>query len=157
MTKFTRFSNWLEQVPEEIRSDLLWRMEVYRLALFAADLAWLDLASLRRVQGTRDLSDQLYRAVCSISANIAEGFSRGSGKDRVRFYEYALGSARESRDWYFKCRHVLEPDVSAHRIGLHTSITKQLLSVIPGQRSIHLRESPAEYNTDMEEIAVAES
>jgi four helix bundle protein len=50
------------------------------------------------------LSDQLYEAVGSVSANLAEGYSRGTGKDRARFYEYALGSARESRDWYFKAR-----------------------------------------------------
>ncbi|MFQ5594528.1 MAG: four helix bundle protein, partial [Anaerolineae bacterium] len=51
---------------------------------------------------TLGLSDQLYRALVSISSNIAEGYSRGTGKGRAQFYEYALGSARESRDWYFK-------------------------------------------------------
>ncbi len=47
-------------------------------------------------------ADSLWKmTVGSIRANIAEGYSRGTGKDRARFYEYALGSARESRDWYF--------------------------------------------------------
>ncbi|MBC7896698.1 MAG: four helix bundle protein, partial [Cytophagaceae bacterium] len=43
---------------------------------------------------------QLLRAVDSISANIAEGYSRFSGRERARFYEIALGSAREAREWY---------------------------------------------------------
>mgnify|MGYP003383736535 CR=1 FL=1 len=148
MTNFTRDSEWLEQVPAEIQQDTLWAMQVYRDSLFDADLAWRDLGLLSNSSGTRDLSDQLYRAVCSESANIAEGFSRGSGKDRVRFYEYALGSARESRDWYFKCRVVLGPTISPHRIKLHTNIIKQLLAIIPGQRSFTLKENPAVYEVD---------
>ena len=50
---------------------------------------------------TIGLADQLYRSLGSIGANLAEGYSRGTGKDRAHFYEYALGSARESRDWYY--------------------------------------------------------
>jgi len=49
----------------------------------------------------------LYRAVGSIKANIAEGYSHRSGKDQARFYEYSLGSARESRGWYYDARHIL--------------------------------------------------
>jgi len=41
---------------------------------------------------TLGLSDQLYRSLGSISANLAEGYSRGTGKDRAHFYEYALSS-----------------------------------------------------------------
>ena len=32
------FSEWMETVPQELKGDPLWRMEVYRLGLFAADL-----------------------------------------------------------------------------------------------------------------------
>ncbi|MFQ6040547.1 MAG: four helix bundle protein [Candidatus Poribacteria bacterium] len=60
-----------------------------------------------RDKRTLGLSDQLYRALGAIGSDIAEGFSRKSGKDKARFYEYGLGSARESRDWYYKGRHVL--------------------------------------------------
>lgn len=41
------------------------------------------------------LVSQLRRAVVSITSNIAEGFSRGSYKDKIRFYEIALGSTTE--------------------------------------------------------------
>lgn len=41
------------------------------------------------------LIPQLRRAVVSITSNIAEGFSRGTYKDKIRFYEMALGSTTE--------------------------------------------------------------
>ena len=93
------YENWLQGVPMEITGDSLWKMEAYRLALFAADLGWHDVTRLTGDRRTLDLAGQLYRALGSIEANISEGYSRGSGRDRARFYEYALGSARESRGW----------------------------------------------------------
>jgi len=92
------FESWKEQVPADIQDDPLWGMRVYQLSLFASDVSWRDAGTLREEERTQPVADQLYRAVGSIGANIAEGYSRGTGKDRARFYEYALGSARESRD-----------------------------------------------------------
>ena len=96
------YKEWEGTVPGEITGDPLWRVQAYRLALFAADIGWEDLSRLRKDRQARPLCDQLCRSLGSISANIAEGYSRGTGRDRARFYEYALGSARESRDWYYK-------------------------------------------------------
>jgi four helix bundle protein len=103
------YNEWEEKIPEEIRADLLWKITAYRLALFLTDMGWRDVTRLMQDKRTIALADQLYDSLGSVSANIAEGYSRGSGtgKDRARFYEYALGSARESRDWYFKSRHLL--------------------------------------------------
>ena len=70
------------------------------------------------------LPDQVVRAAGSISANIAEGWSRGTAKDRARFYEYALGSSRETRDWYYKGRRVLNKEVVNHRIELSTRLVR---------------------------------
>src|ERR1043165_8172531 len=109
------FEEWVETVPREIRDDAVWSVEVYRLALFAGDLAWHDATKLLGDKGTISMADQLHRAAGAISAEICEGYSRRSGKDQARFYEYALGSARESRDWYFKSRRVLGPGVTSHR------------------------------------------
>ena len=41
------------------------------------------------------LTNQLRRAVVSITSNIAEGFSRQSYKEKVRFYFMSLGSLTE--------------------------------------------------------------
>src|SRR5512135_3058639 len=110
------YSEWEQTLTADITNDSLWKMEAYRLSLFLSDLAWPDVKKLVQERSMLSLSDQLYRAVGSIGANMAEGYSRSSGKDRVRFYEYSLGSARESRDWYFKGRHALGETVALHRI-----------------------------------------
>lgn len=41
------------------------------------------------------LTNQIRRAVVSITSNIAEGFSRNSYKEKVQFYSVALGSITE--------------------------------------------------------------
>jgi four helix bundle protein len=94
------------------------------------------------------LADQLYRAIGSVSANLAEGYSRSTGKDRALFYQYALGSARESRDWYFKARFVVGDETCTHRVQVITEILRLLLTMIPQQRGHTLREDPAYYETN---------
>lgn len=144
------FAAWEEAVPAAIRGDALWRMTVYRLALYLGDAAWADVSTLHRDGRTRRIADQLYRAVGSISANVAEGYSRGSGKDRARFYEYALGSAREARDWYYKARHKLGDDLVADRLNLLAEICRQLIGTIRNQPGRLLREPGVPYSTDGE-------
>ena len=141
------YPEWQTTVPEEIKADSLWKMTAYRLALFLSDLCWRDVTKLFRDKRTLELSDQLYRSTGSVSANLAEGYSRGTGRDRARFYEYALGSARESRDWYFKGRFVLGPKVSNHRIKLLSEIIRLLLTMVPQQRGSRVAEAPAPYVT----------
>ncbi len=140
------FEEWAAAVPKEITGDSLWKMEAYRLALFAADLSWQDAMKLMQDRRTLGLSDQLYRAIGSISANLAEGYSRGTGKDRARFYEYALGSAREGRDWYSKGRHILGEEITSHHLRLLTQIIRLLLTMVPQQRRHSLREASVPYS-----------
>ncbi len=146
------FDEWLTTIPETIADDPLWKMKVYRLALFLGDLAWHDVGKLVARRGTINLADQLFRAVGSVGANIAEGYSRQSGKDRTRFYEYALGSARESRHWYYVGRHVLSEQVTEHRINLLAEISRLLLTMIPLERTRNLAEEPASYEVIPSEI-----
>jgi four helix bundle protein len=139
------YEEWEATVPKAIAGDALWRVQAYRLALFAADVGWEDVNRLAKDRRTRALADQLYRSLGSIGANIAEGYSRGSGRDRARFYEYALGSARESRDWYYKARHVLDDSVVDHRLFLQTQVIRLLLKMVPDQRQRTLREETVDY------------
>ena len=141
------YEEWLTAVPEEFTGDPLWRMEVYRLALFAADLAWHDVCKLGQDKRTIEVADQLFRAVGSVHANISEGYSRQSGKDQARFYEYALGSDREARGWYWQGSYVLTEEVAVHRITLLTRIARLLLTMIPSERGYKLHEEPAPYYT----------
>ena len=144
-TLSARYKTWLQTVPATIVEDMLWRVRAYRLSLFVAELAWEDATILQRDHRTLGSSDQLMRAVGSIGANIAEGYGRSSGKDRARFYEYSLGSARESRDWYYKARHVLSDAVTAERLEIIEGITRLLLVMVPDQRSKAVHEDQEPY------------
>ena len=78
---------------------------------------------------------QLRRSAISIPANIAEGYSRFSGKDRARFYELALGSAREAREWYARLSGPLGAHAVAQRTDLLNHIIRILTYAIPEERS----------------------
>jgi len=144
--------NWLKSVPVAITGDSLWKMEACRLALFMADVGWRDVTKLVRDPRTRELSDQLFRSLGSIGANLSEGYSRGTGRDRARFYEYALGSAREARGWYFSGRHVLTEIVGEHRMNLLTQIIRLILAMVPDQRGSVLREENVPYRASSAEL-----
>ncbi len=133
------FEEWQSSVPDHITKDTLWKVEAYRLALFAADLVMLDAPKLMKDRRTWSHSDQLFRSASAISSDIAEGYSRPTGKDRARFYEFALGSARESRDWYYKAHSSLRSTVADHRVDLHTQIIRLLIRMIDGERTANRR------------------
>ena len=141
------YQEWLTTVAPEITQDPLWKLEVYRLGLFVAEIGWDDVVLLNKNSLTRDAADQILRSLNSISANIAEGYSRSTGKDRARYFEYALGEAREAQDRYFKVRRVLKNEVVLHRIKLLTQIVKMLNALVPTQRQQGLREEKGIYIT----------
>ncbi len=147
---FSTYAEWVQGVPKGIRDDSLWKVKAYRFALYMGDAAWEDVQVLRGQRHLLSLADQLYRAVGSIGANIAEGYSRASGRDRAKFYEYALGSAREARDWYYKSRHILGSDIFEHRMNVLNHIIRLLITMIPQQRGgrYEIREPQAEYEVD---------
>jgi len=140
-----KYAEWQDTVFAEIKNDPIWKLEVYRLALFAGDMGWHDVLTLSKNKLMYSVADQLHRSLGSISANLTEGYSRSKGLDRARFIEISLGSARESRDWYYKSRHVLRSEVITHRIGLTTHIIAMLTPMIPHQRKNAIREEQAEY------------
>jgi len=142
-----KYDEWEKTVPSMLSDDPLWKMKVYRYSLFLADISWHDVSKLVKDARTKSLSDQLYRAMGSVSANLEEGYSKKSGKDRARFYEYSLGSAREARGWYYRSRHVLEEEVTTHRMTLLTEVIKMLLKIVPGERSMKVCEEESEYKT----------
>jgi four helix bundle protein len=139
------YQEWVKSVPETIAKDLLWKMEVYRLGLFIADIGWVDIGKLHKDRRTWDMASQLYRALGSIGANISEGYSRSSGRDRARFYEYALGSARESRTWYYEGRHLLGEKVTEHRLVFLSQIIRLLLTILPKDRLLTLHDDSPPY------------
>ena len=97
--------------------------------------SWFYITPSQRIQ-RRSCS-----AVVSIAANLAEGYSRSSGKDRARLFEYALGSARESTVWYEAVARVLPAGTLAARSEKLEEIKRILLAVIPRERSRLIRPS----------------
>jgi four helix bundle protein len=108
-------------------------LEVYRQALFLSELAWEDCSTLMRHPLGRPLAWQLLRSAGSVAANMEEGYGRGFGKEYGRFLRISLGSARETRGWYYRSRHVLRPEVVSHRLNLLQAIIGKLVVVAKQQ------------------------
>ncbi len=126
MTTFD-YEEWLAQVPESIKQDPLWNFKVYPKALLLSDLVWKDTDQMIKDPRGKAIARQLVRSVGSICANIEEGHGRGFGKDNAYFQRIALGSARESRGWYYRGRRFLAPQVSEHRTQLLDEIIAALV------------------------------
>jgi four helix bundle protein len=107
----------------------------YRLALYALEVGWEDARIIDRARITRPIGSQLYRALGSIAANIAEGYSRSSGPDRARHFEYGLGSTRESLTWYLAATPVLGRNLFELRNVTLSQIRRLLLASIPTERT----------------------
>ena len=121
-------------VSVETSHDPLGRMRVYQLATALIPDTFVDAKALQAEPITAEIAGQLYAAVCSIEAQISEGYSRSSGKDRARIFEYALGSVRESMSWYRSSRAVLgDPTVEDRRDRLE-EMRRLLLAIIPRER-----------------------
>lgn len=128
------YEEWEAQVPDSIKNDPLWNFEVYPKALLLADLAWEDCGKIIKQPLGRSIADQLIRSSGSISANNEEGFGRGFGKDYARFLKYAVGSARESRGWYYRGRRLFDSKILEHRYGLLDEIIALLVTHINKQK-----------------------
>jgi hypothetical protein len=89
------YSEWLGTVPPEITNDPIWKLEVYRLALFADDIGWPDVLALSKNNLMWSVADQLHSALGSISANLTEGYSRSKGLERSHFRIFTWLSTRE--------------------------------------------------------------
>jgi four helix bundle protein len=75
--------------------------------------------------------------VGSICANIEEGHGRGFGRDNAYFQRVALGSARESRGWYYRGRRFLESEVFDHRVKILDEVIGGLVLSSGQQRRYH--------------------
>ena len=117
-------------------------IQAYQIARRIADLSWDDTDVMMRDPRLRDVSPQLYRAVTSIAANIAEGYARRSRADRIRYYEYALGSVQESIAWYESARRALTREVLESRSADLVSIRRLLLTMIRTERQAKSRNAP---------------
>ena len=130
-----RYEEWLAQVPERLKQDPIWKFDAYPKALLLFDLVWEDSEKLIRDTRGREIARQLVRSAGSVSANIDEGFGRGIDRgEYVQFLRYALGSARETRSWYYKSCHLLAEQVVQHRMDLCSEIIALLVTTIKNRK-----------------------
>ncbi|MBN1955390.1 MAG: four helix bundle protein [Anaerolineae bacterium] len=135
------YDEWEQQVPQDMKGDPLWQVEVYRLGLFIADLGWHDVTKLINDKRTRGFATLLSRALGNISAHIAASYSSRMREERARLYDMALSAIREARDWYYKGRHVLGEAVTWHRVTLLTQMIHLLQAGVRGPQSAVNRET----------------
>ncbi|MBA3758780.1 four helix bundle protein [Candidatus Saccharibacteria bacterium] len=75
------------------------------------------------------LTNQIRRSASSVSANIAEGFGRGTNKDKSHFYRIALGSLFETKNFIYLCSRLgYTDDITTDKTvkdidGIHKQIT----------------------------------
>ncbi|HEX2781802.1 MAG TPA: four helix bundle protein, partial [Gemmatimonadaceae bacterium] len=90
------YEEWERTVPVEMKGEPAWRVQAFRLASFLSECADWDTDDAVGDPRYVEPAAQLCSAAGSIAANLSEGYARLSSGDRIRFYEYALGSAAES-------------------------------------------------------------
>lgn len=74
------------------------------------------------------LTQQVRRAALSVSSNIAEGFSRGTYKEKIRFYEMAVGSLTEVQNQILFARDIgLLQEDSFNQLATQTIRTGKIL------------------------------
>lgn len=128
------FEAYESSPPNSYAGDPIWRTRMFRMATYLGGRCAGDMAQL----GTRVslfVASQFTRAVGSVSANIAEGYSRGPTGDRIRFYTYALGSVREALTWIDALGDAPWPPRAEYR-DLLVQIRRQLLAAIKSMRPL---------------------
>jgi four helix bundle protein len=119
--------------------DPLERMAAHRHARALMKLSWPDAEAAQQNPIMTEVVAQFYESVGSIAANIAEGYSKSSGPDRARSFEYALGSARETVEWYYAMMPVLGEKVVKTRLEILGHILRLLIAIIPPERARRIR------------------
>lgn len=128
------YEEWEKSVHARVKSEPVWSFFGYRKALFLYDLMWKDCEKLLEDRRGRANVDQLICSTGSISANMEEGYGRGYGKEYVYFLRVSVGSARETKGWYWRNRNVLSEAVIDHRLALLDEIISLIVTEINRQK-----------------------
>jgi len=73
---------------------------------------------------TFGLTSQMRRCAVSITSNIAEGFSRGSYKEKAQFYSIALGSVTELQN-----QSIIAKDIGYITTDIIEELNTQMITV----------------------------
>ncbi len=126
------FADWEKMASVRNAGDPLWAVQAYRISLYAIACHLGDRSTRANFAKAASIG-QLTRALGSIAANIAEGYSRSTPADRARFYGYALGSTREAIAWYDTLRFELRDHADVRQDTL-IRIRRLLLATLKRMR-----------------------
>ena len=125
---------WVVTAPAAIRESPMWKVRVYQIGTYVARLAAQDAAALETHPRFAGTVSQLVKSAGSVSATVAEGYSRQSRRERIKYYEYALGSAREATTWYSNAGDSLPAEQVDERLTLLARACQLLLRMIQNER-----------------------
>jgi four helix bundle protein len=125
---------WERTRSRAITSDTIWKLDVYRAALFLIHCAREDIRSIPSLRPADELADQLLTAAASVSAHIGESYGRWGAADQLKFLGYALGSLRECVSWYEGSRDRLASAIVDEREALIARTRALLLGYIRSLR-----------------------
>ncbi|HQE92818.1 MAG TPA: four helix bundle protein [Anaerolineae bacterium] len=128
------YAEWEKNVHARIKKESIWQFFGYRKALFAYELVWQDCDILNLDMRGKAVAQQLIRSAGSMSANLEEGHGRGYGKQRDWFLKVAIGSARESKGWYWRAEHLLPKDILEQRLALLDEVLALLVTELQRQQ-----------------------
>ncbi len=94
------------------------------------DLTWNDTEIIQQDYRGKEIAKQMIRSIGSISANIEEGYGRGSNKEYPQFLKIARGSATESKGWYSRSKFLLDQTLINGRIKILDEIIAILTKTI---------------------------
>jgi four helix bundle protein len=140
MEREVSLEEWVETIPDSLRSDPLWKSDYYRLAMYLYDLVWLDCESLNRDNRGQKLMGQLLRSAASICANMEEAYGRGVGTpDYIRVMRISSGETRETKGHYLRFRHILSTEIIDKRLKIIDQVIVKLVSTLSTHRKKLLR------------------
>ncbi len=100
---------------------------------------WEDCEKLTHDLRGKAIAQQIIRSAGSICANIEEGYGRGIGSQSyLCFLRISIGSARETKGWYFRTRRLLSTEVLEHRL----SLLDEIISLIATEIGRHNKHKP---------------
>ncbi len=120
------YQEWLLTVDKMVTRWSMWRLEVYRLSMYLAELAFLDLNRIVAQEPAFEGDDFLLQAT-KVGAKIAFGHGPNFRTIQLEGFNEALESARAARHWYEHAALWLGVERSRHRLRVLDIIIHNLL------------------------------